>query len=206
VVAEVVRQAILSQRMRPGDTLVERRIAEELGVSKTPVREALIVLQQSGLVTVGSNRRLSVTSLTLDDVVLIYEERVLLEAWALRNAELNKTIIARADQALKEAQQASKEGKRTEEVLANRRFHRTLYSTCHNSYIIRSLDALQDLTSLAVATVLWKESSEDPKLEHEEHGEILEAAALGDLPHAASLIADHIRLSVVGKVENEVRL
>ena len=206
VVAKVVREAILSQQMRPGDTLVERRIAEDLGVSKTPVREALITLQQSGLVTVGSNRRLAVASLTLDDVVFIYEKRVLLEAWALRQAELDEATVKQARQALDDAREARQEGRQTEEILANRRFHRTLYATCGNPYIIRSLDELQDLTALAVATVLWEQSSGGPKVEHEQHGEILDAAAAGDLEQAATLLTDHIRLSVVGKVDSEVRL
>lgn len=205
VVAGAIREAILSQRMGPGDTLVERRIAEDLGVSKTPVREALITLQQSGLVTVSPNRRLAVTSLTPDDVVQIYEQRLVLEEWALRNANIDAETIGRAEAALDDAQAAHQEGKVIEEVLANRAFHRALYETCANPYVVRSLDELQDMTALAITTVLWKEVPGDAGLEHEQHRSILEAAVRQDLDEASRLLKEHIRQSVVGKVNAELR-
>jgi len=205
VVTGVIREAILSQRMRPGETLVERRIAEDLGVSKTPVREALIILQQTGLVTVGSNRRLTVASLTTDDVTHIYEMRALLEVWALRHAELDEETVGQAEEALENARKAWESDNQPEQVLSNRAFHRTLYSTCGNSYVVRSLDALQDMTALAITTVLWEKGPGDAITEHEQHQHILRTAANGDLEKAAVLLGEHICSSIAGKTASEIR-
>lgn len=206
VVTRVIREAILSQRMRSGETLVERRIADDLGVSKTPVREALIALQQSGLVTTGANRRLAVVSLNAEDVAQIYEMRIQLEAWAFRHAKFDEATLARAEGALERAQQAWKSDNEIDQVLANREFHRALYSTCQNQFIIRALDRLQDMTALAITTVLWAERAADPIVEHEEHREILRAASEGDLDRGAKLLSEHIYRSVEGKTSVAIRL
>lgn len=204
-VTKVIRGAILSQQMRPGETLVERRIAEDLGVSKTPVREALIALQQSGLVTVGGSRRLVVVTLTTEDVAQIYEMRIQLETWAFRHAQFDDATLAQAEGALERAQEAWKSGNKIEQVLANREFHRALYATCQNQYVIRSLDQLQDMTALAIATVLWKERATDPIAEHEEHQNILRAASEGDLSGGARLLGEHIYRSIEGKTPVTIR-
>src|SRR5215211_5972136 len=83
LVADSIRAAILSGQLKPGETLVERRLAVQLGVSKTPVREALIALSTSGLVAVNPNRGVTVRRLTLDDIRKCYEVRLLLEPWAV---------------------------------------------------------------------------------------------------------------------------
>ena len=83
LVAESIRSAILAGRIRPGDTLVERRLAAELGVSKTPVREALIMLAAGGLVVLTPTRGTSVRVLDADDLRKIQEVRLLLEPWAV---------------------------------------------------------------------------------------------------------------------------
>nr|WP_272902427.1 GntR family transcriptional regulator [Brevibacterium daeguense] len=201
VVAAAIREAILSQRMRPGDTLVERRIAEDLGVSKTPVREALIMLQQSGLVTSAANRRMTVASLTFEDVVHIYEERALLEPWAVRKADLTEDSVRLAEEALDRATRARAEDNGAEAALANRAFHRALYASCSNPLIVRSLDGLQDLTALATATVVWQNwGSAD--LEHDEHREILRTALSGNQDEAGSLLEAHIRRSITSAREH----
>jgi hypothetical protein len=75
LVAASIKSAILSGRLRPDEVLVEPRIAEQLGVSKTPVREALISLTSSGLLTPTRNRGVAVRRLRPEDVQQIYEMR-----------------------------------------------------------------------------------------------------------------------------------
>jgi DNA-binding GntR family transcriptional regulator len=83
LVVDSIRRAILDGYLDPGTTLVERRLAEQLGVSKTPVREALITLAASGLVTITPNRGAIVRAVSGDDVRHAYETRLLLEPWAV---------------------------------------------------------------------------------------------------------------------------
>jgi DNA-binding GntR family transcriptional regulator len=78
-----IRAAILDGRLAPGEALVERRLAEQLGVSKTPVREAFIALAAAGLVTVTPNRGTVVRAVDTGEVRQAYELRALTEPWAV---------------------------------------------------------------------------------------------------------------------------
>jgi DNA-binding GntR family transcriptional regulator len=197
---EVLRSAIVSGRLKPGQLLVERKLAEELGVSKTPVREALIALGRSGLVELGG-RSFSVRELTPQDVRHVYEERVLLEPWAIANAARGGSDYADAERALADARGGAAIGDHAARALANRRFHRAMYSGCENSFIVAALDGLQDLTALAVAGVLW-ESWPTSGREAVEHQEILDSARAGDGEKAGDLMRQHISASIVRLTTN----
>src|SRR5690349_24905529 len=77
-----VRAAIVENRYRPGQRLVEQRIAEELGLSRTPVREALRMLEAEGLVVSERNRGAMVRPLSSTEVVDLYGLRIRLESYA----------------------------------------------------------------------------------------------------------------------------
>ena len=85
-VYEEVRQAIIELRLKPGEALREAAIAEQLGVSKTPVREALARLEQEGLVETTSFKGAVVSGYSPEDLQEIYELRELLEGAAARAA------------------------------------------------------------------------------------------------------------------------
>src|SRR5689334_24083599 len=81
-----VRQAIVENRYPPGHRLVEQRIAEELGLSRTPVREALRMLQAEGLVVSERNRGSMVRPLSETEIVDLYGLRIRLESYAVEMA------------------------------------------------------------------------------------------------------------------------
>lgn len=85
-IARILRAEIFSGRLRPGDPLRERSLAEQLGVSRTPVREALFTLQSEGLVELSPNRGATVRRVDARDVEQIYALRAVLEAHAAREA------------------------------------------------------------------------------------------------------------------------
>lgn len=193
---ESIRGAILSGKLRPGEVLVERRIADELQVSKTPVREALIVLARSGLVEVTRNRGSAVRELTFDEVRYIYEMRALIEPRAVASAVADPaTSFAEAQAALDEAAAFGAAGGNGDRALANRRFHRAMYRGCKNSFLVASLDGMQDLTALATAGVLW-EKWPTWEREADEHQEQLDAAKRGDSELVEALVRTHIEQSV----------
>lgn len=201
MIVESLKGAIFSGRLKPGEVLVERKIAEQLGVSKTPVREALIVLQRSGLVAVGQ-RSIAVRSLSFTDIRHVYEERVLLEPWAIVDAARVDPDFAAARRALDEARRHAAAGDNAARALANRRFHRGMYASSENTFIVKALDSLQDLTALAVVGVLWEHW---PRWEAEgaEHEAIFEAAHGGDPERAAELMRRHITASIDRAAESE---
>jgi DNA-binding GntR family transcriptional regulator len=197
LVVEAIRSAVLAGRLRPGETLVERRLAEQLGVSKTPVREALIALSATGLVTVGPNRGTTVREVDARDVRQAYEVRALLEPWAVartvRQAGAAAAQAARA--ALTEAGTHLSAKDHVPLSLANRRFHRALYAECGNPLVVAQLDALQELAALGAVAMLWPRRA-TWRTEHAEHAEILDAVAAGAADRAERLTRRHIRQSV----------
>jgi len=197
LVADSIRAAILSGQLKPGETLVERRLAVQLGVSKTPVREALIALSTSGLVAVNPNRGVTVRRLTLDDIRKCYEVRLLLEPWAVsRVARLDPLPnLADARLALDEAKLLLSADDHTQLSLANRRFHRAIYSLCDNEVVAEKLDDLQDLTALGAVNLLW-EHWPTWRAEYAEHEEILAMVASGQAAAAERLMRRHIEQSV----------
>jgi DNA-binding GntR family transcriptional regulator len=198
LVVDSIREAILSGRLTPGETLVERRLAELLGVSKTPVREALITLAASGLVTVTPNRGAVVRAVSTDDVYKAYEVRLVLEPWAVARTVregglVSATGAARA--ALEDAQRHLPDEDHVQLSLANRRFHRALYAECGNEIVVRQLDSLQEMAALGAVALLW-ERWRTWRAEYDEHAEILKAVEAGEAETAERLLRKHIRQSV----------
>ena len=83
---ELIRQAILDGRLEPGSRLKEQELAEELGISRTPVREALLMLQAEGLIVTTPNRSAVVREHDADDLEDLYQLRAVLEGYAARQA------------------------------------------------------------------------------------------------------------------------
>ncbi len=192
LVVDSIRDAILSGRLAPGETLVERRLAELLGVSKTPVREALIALAVSGLVTVTPNRGAVVRAVDVEDVRKAYEVRLLLEPWAVAKAVREGAALDEARANLKEARKLLPGTDHVPLSLANRRFHRALYAGCGNEIVVRQLDTLQELAALGAVAMIWRQSP-TWHAEYDEHAEILAAAEAGNADAAERLLRRHIR-------------
>lgn len=91
-IARILRSEIFTGTLGPGVTLPERLLAERLRVSRTPVREALIILQSEGLVELVPNKGASVRTITADDLAEIYTLRGLLESHAARLASERATV------------------------------------------------------------------------------------------------------------------
>jgi DNA-binding GntR family transcriptional regulator len=90
-VFEYLRQAILDHKVTPGERLNETRIAEELEVSRTPVREALRMLEAEGLVERSTGGRVVSGAKSLDDMLDVFEARIALESYAARLAARKAT-------------------------------------------------------------------------------------------------------------------
>ncbi|WP_219420092.1 GntR family transcriptional regulator [Pseudonocardia nigra] len=196
LVAASIKTAILSGRLKPDEVLVERRIAEQLGVSKTPVREALISLTSSGLLTPTRSRGVAVRRLRAEDVLRIYEMRALVEPWAAAQVAVADGFDAsEARQALDDAARFVEADDQAGLSLANRRFHRSLYSTCPNTLVVSTLDDLQDLTALGTVSLLW-EQWPTWRDEVQEHRDVLAAVTEHRAADAEHLLRSHIERSI----------
>jgi DNA-binding GntR family transcriptional regulator len=187
VVLDAIKHAILTGELRPGQGLVEADLAAALGVSKTPVREALKTLAGAGLVTMSPYKGATVRAVDDDLVRSVYDLRLLLEPEALRRAVARGT---RWDQARSALERSAQAGDQADRSLANRDFHRALYLGCGNDLLISVLDGLRDQTAL-VSAAAWQQAETWPD-EAAEHQAILAAAAAGDAGTAARLLTEHI--------------
>src|SRR6476661_8872495 len=124
-VLEAIKHAILTGELGPGQALVETDLAEVLGVSKTPVREALKTLAGAGLVTMSPYKGAAVR--VVDDALArhVYDARLLIEPEALARAVRAARGWDLAHHALTRADEAADQAGRS---LANRDFHRELYA------------------------------------------------------------------------------
>jgi len=194
-VLDAVKHAILTGRLTPGQPLIETELAAQLGVSKTPVREALKTLAGAGLVTMSPYKGASVRM--VDDALAhsVYDIRVLLEPEAVRRSAARGGAGANswetAQAALDAADRATNRADRQQ---ANREFHRTLYAGCGNDLMVGILDGLRDQTAL-VSTAVWTRNATWEQ-EAAEHRAILEAIRAGRADVAASLLEEHIRAFV----------
>jgi DNA-binding GntR family transcriptional regulator len=187
VVLDAIKHAILTGELRPGRGLVEADLAAVLGVSKTPVREALKTLAGAGLVTMSPYKGATVRTVDDDLVRSVYDLRLLLEPEAVRRAVARGGTWDEARQALERSGRAADQADRS---LANRDFHRGLYLGCGNTLLISVLDGLRDQTAL-VSAAAWQRAPTWAG-EAAEHQAILAAAAAGDAGTAAHRLKQHI--------------
>lgn len=167
LVYQSVRNAIWEGRFARGERIREEEIAQSLGVSRTPVREALQRLQQRGLLAVRPGRGLAVVQLSNKQIFNLYAMREILEGSAARFAAQHATDseIALLYQLQK---QLRNEG---HDLLAlvtlNRRFHQHIYEATHNQYLLEMLDALNNsMALLQNLTVRMPSRHGESDLEH----------------------------------------
>ncbi|MEV6913120.1 GntR family transcriptional regulator [Amycolatopsis sp. NPDC051071] len=192
VVLEEIRRGILTRELKPGQPLVEAELAARLGVSKTPVREALKVLSNSGLVTFSPYKGASVCVVDAELAKSVYDVRRVLEPEAVRRSVERRSpdLLEDAAEALKEASAAISDKDQATLSLLNRRFHRALYSGCGNPLMVSMLDDLKDRAAL-ISVVGW-ETNPSWRKEWNEHKAVLAAAKKGDADGAAVLLRAHI--------------
>lgn len=188
VVLDAIKHAILTGQLRPGQSLVETDLAGMLGVSKTPVREALKTLAGAGLVTMSPYKGATVRTVDDDLVRSVYDLRLLLEPEAVRRAVTQGGDLGAAREA---RQRSALAADRADRSLANRDFHRALYRGCGNALLIRVLDDLRDQTAL-VSAAAWQHAP-TWQAEAAEHDAILRAATAGDADGASALLTAHIQ-------------
>jgi DNA-binding GntR family transcriptional regulator len=147
-----LRDAISDGRIAGGERVREEEVARNLGVSRTPVREALQRLQQRGLLMLAAGRGLVVAQLSQQQVVELYAMREILEGSAARFAAQHATAAEIAILYELQEELKSAEGDAMRHVSLNRRFHQAIYEAAHNRYLLQTLDSLNDSFALLRST------------------------------------------------------
>lgn len=170
-----LRQAIVAGELRPGQRVAQEDVAEALGISVAPVREALRVLEQEGQVTYFPRRGYFVTELRIEDLEEIYDLRRVLEARAVRRAlpAFDQQALERMKLAAVDCVDAVGEGDVTAELDANRRFHFSIFGIPDEPHSTRLIRLLWDSTEAYRA--LYYNSPEERRRSIDAHDRILEA-------------------------------
>lgn len=189
-----IRDDILNGGFPIGQRLLETTLAIRYGVSRTPVREALVALQQDGLIERVDNG-FRVRTGTADDVIEIYEARMALESLAAAAAARRSTDLdqARMRTAHETALKASQDGDTRAAHEANSEWHAALWHAAHNSTIAGTLNRWS--AQLRIYDQGPPAPADDLAVTALEHGEILQAITEGDSELARQTMAAHLARS-----------
>ena len=178
VVFNTLRQAILKGELKPGERLMEIALAEKLGVSRTPIREAMRKLEQEGLVVMIPRRGAQVANITEKDLNDVLEVRI-----ALENVAIEKDCeLAEADVA----------------------FHEIIYKASDNKRLIQVLNNMRE--QIYRYRVEYLKEGETRDLLVKEHEELTKAIRERDVERAKQLSFQHIenqRMAIMRSIEAE---
>lgn len=188
-----LRDAVLANRLRPGDQLSVPALAVRMGISRSPVREAVQRLIHDGLATHVQHRGAEVSRVDVHDLRRLYEVRELLEGLAARLAteRLDATGVAELEAILAEHQRLLDAGEgEAAHIEMDMRYHQYLRHIAENPHLGEALNTIQGKAHLALHS-LWR-SAEASRLALQEHRRIFDAMVSGDPAGAESAAREHI--------------
>lgn len=191
---ERLRTAIIDAELPFGAPLSESALAQSLGISKTPVREALAQLQSQGLVTIIAQKGSFVFNPTAEQVSAICEFRLAIELYAVRLAHMRGRAALLAD--LREIVQRMTAARRLGDVLAylrlDTRFHEAFFAHCGNP-ILRDAYELIAGKAAALRTQLSAPNPEILRKSYDEHAEMVELLEDDRLDDVITRLQAHIK-------------
>lgn len=197
-----IQDDIINGRYEPGDSLVETKLAEELGVSRTPVREAIRQLELEGLVTYIPNKGVYVTGITEQDIEDIYTIRSLVEGlavrWAIERIEAHQ--LKELEETVGLMEYYTDKGDMEQVTKLDTRFHDIIYDACKSKVLKNTLKNLLRYIKKARLSSL-----KVPKRAHQalkEHGQILEAFKNHEPEKGERLMIRHISQASLNLHEN----
>ncbi|MEC4020796.1 GntR family transcriptional regulator [Streptomyces sp. H27-D2] len=191
---EELKAAVLANRLRPGDALSVPALATQLGISRSPVREAVQRLIHDGLATHVPHRGAVVSTIDVEDVRQLYVVREVMEGLAARLAteQLDATKVAEFRTLLEQHEQVVASGENEKaHIEMDMAYHRLIREVAGNSHLTVALDTIQGKAHLALHS-LWR-SPDAPRLAVAEHRRIFEAMTAGDPDAAEQAAREHIR-------------
>ncbi|WP_052401974.1 GntR family transcriptional regulator [Muricoccus aerilatus] len=187
-----LRQAILSGDLRPGQKLSVPALALRMGISRSPVREAVLALTAEGLAVESRRRGVVVTELGLKETDAIHEARGPLEGFATRlAAERGPADLGeRLDAILAEQAEAVAAGDEDKYFRTNAAFHSAIAAACDNAEIYRLLVSLEGRMALALRQVAARPGHRESGIE--EHRKVVAAIKARDGSGAEAAMRAHL--------------
>ena len=193
---EQVHEAILleisSGKLTPGTRIIQEQIATELGVSRQPVQQALLLLRNQGLLSDAPGRGLIVAPLDPDHIRHMYDVRAVIEGLAFRKAALNNSETAKREgpSYIRKGRQAAQSGSVSELIAADMAFHHFVYSMSENLLVAPAMETHWTYTQRVMGEVLMRD--EKPRDIWDQHETLLQAIISGDGALAEKHAREHI--------------
>ena len=194
--AEQVRTAIVSEiasgKLKPGERIIQEQIAQELGVSRQPVQQALLLLKNQGVLRDAAGRGLIVAQLDPGHVRNMYDIRAVIEGLAFRKAAENNPERAKklGPALIQIGRKGVKSGSVAAMIAADMKFHDFIYELSENPLIAPSMDVQWTNTQRVMGEVLMRD--ETPRDIWDQHEAMLAAVMAGDGAKAETLARQHI--------------
>ena len=202
VVFKTLREAILKGDLAPGERLMEIKLANQLGVSRTPIREAIRKLELEGLVVMVPRKGAEVAKITEKDLREVLEVRASLEELAISLAceRITDEKIAELKDALEQFRTVIKGKDVTKIAQMDVAFHDVIFEATQNARLVQMVNNLREQMYRYRLEYL-KDFSTHSRLD-EEHVKIFEAVSARDIERATALIREHIYNQEVTVVKN----
>ncbi len=193
---EQVHKAILAEiaegKLRPGERIIQEQIAQELGVSRQPVQQALVLLKNQGVLRDAPGRGLLVAPLDPKFVRQMYEIRAVIEGLAFRKAAENFTqsAKARSEQLLIAGREAVRNNSVSDMIAADMAFHNFIYELADNPLISPAMEMQWVNTQRVMGSVLL--SADKPRDIWDEHEAMIKLVVAGDAVKAEQAARRHL--------------
>jgi len=192
VVFERLREAILEGTLKPGERMMEVQLAEEMGVSRTPVREAIRKMELEGYVVMIPRKGAYVAGISLKDIADVFEVRASLEALAagLAAERITDGELERLERLLVAVTDDAERNDLADWVIKDTEFHDIIYQASRNQRLVQIVNNLMEhihrfrSTSLALPGRM--------KIAVEEHKKLVEAISERDVARARALAQEHV--------------
>ncbi len=190
-IAELITNAVMEHRLAPGSKLSESRMADAFKVSRTKIRQALMVLAENGLVQLFPNRGAFITSPTVPEALEVFSARRLLEPEVVRGVIVHakKADFKLLHKHLEKESEARKSNNRRAIIRLSGDFHLLLASMCGNRYIEKMMSELCPLTCLIIALY---DIPQAPACPENDHANIVKAIEQGEESLAVELMLHHL--------------
>jgi DNA-binding GntR family transcriptional regulator len=188
--AEILRQRILTGDLKSGQPIRQEQIAQELGVSRIPLREALKQLEAEGFVTIEPHKGAVVSTLSLAEVEELFELRIHLESWLLRDAipRMREADFAQFDAIIDESRMPDNVAHWGD---VNWRLHEAMYRPAGKPISLRFLKRIHD--NLDRYLRLQITLTQDWDRAHGDHQQLIELCRARDVETAVAVLERHIR-------------